>query len=701
MLLLLSLLLPPTPPLPARAEEPQEEPASHLGEWEGSIPGLERPTSLVIDREGLLWVAEAGAGRLRAFTRKGEEVRRVEGLVEPVSLHLTAAGLQIGDRGTGRVLRLSTDGLVDTNEAFGARQSSLERRLGSRAWISDYVAGPGGLWATDRGRHRLVHFSADDPPLLLEDRGGLGAFERLFAAPGGLDLVGDRLYVADTENHRIQVFSTEGWERPGGDELPPPPLYTFGVHALAPGEGEGSLDNPADVAVAPDRSWCAVAEPWLDRVQIFGRGEGPRPNLDPRRRARAPVAHFGRRLSIDGPLMAIAAPQAQRVDIYDLRPLPSGGRSDPIRISGLGTAGTGLGTFGRPEGLDLRFADRSLYVCDSVARRLVEVRLDYDPAAAVAQNFEMARFIRMLDLERRPLTLRRAAGRVFVLFDQAPQLQLLDEATWQPRAEWLTAGQTLDRPTDLAVSKDASRLYIAHAGGVTVLDEQGRPVRELTHASLHQPFGLALLSDDTVVVSDSAADALFAFAPSGELRARWGRSGIGAGEYHYPSGIAQSSAGELYCIDFANHRGVITDSEGNFRHAFGPRPYTRDANRSPAPPLPRLPAGEAAWSGAGGFFAIWRPLSDEVKVNEEFDAEFWLFEDQSGTRPIEGARLTIDCRMPAHGHGMNVEVRAEPQGGGRYLVRGMLCHMPGHWVLSLDLERGSLTERAQWDLSLH
>ncbi len=103
-------------------------------------------------------------------------------------------------------------------------------------------------------------------------------------------------------------------------------------------------------------------------------------------------------------------------------------------------------------------------------------------------------------------------------------------------------------------------------------------------------------------------------------------------------------------------------------------------------------------SNAGGFYARWRPLGGEVPLNEDYTAEVWLFEDGAGERPLEDADVVIDCRMPAHRHGMLQDVELVHQGGGRYLAEGMMCHMLGHWELYVDVTRGRITERAQWDI---
>lgn len=123
-----------------------------------------------------------------------------------------------------------------------------------------------------------------------------------------------------------------------------------------------------------------------------------------------------------------------------------------------------------------------------------------------------------------------------------------------------------------------------------------------------------------------------------------------------------------------------------------------DADREPG--AAELPAGEATWSNARGFYAVWRPLDGEIPFNEEFDAEVWLYADDSGAQPIEDANVAIDCRMPHHQHGMLHDVDLVPTGGGRYLAEGMLCHMLGYWELHVDVTRGAVTERAQFALEV-
>jgi hypothetical protein len=56
--------------------------------------------------------------------------------------------------------------------------------------------------------------------------------------------------------------------------------------------------------------------------------------------------------------------------------------------------------------------------------------------------------------------------------------------------------------------------------------------------------------------------------------------------------------------------------------------------------------------------------------------------------------------MTEHRHGMNYRPRVFGQGAGRYVVEGLLFHMPGRWQLVFDVERGRRTERLETDVVL-
>jgi hypothetical protein len=63
-------------------------------------------------------------------------------------------------------------------------------------------------------------------------------------------------------------------------------------------------------------------------------------------------------------------------------------------------------------------------------------------------------------------------------------------------------------------------------------------------------------------------------------------------------------------------------------------------------------------------------------------------------RPMERGKVTLDARMPQHGHGMETkpvqdegtctgDVCTHP--GGRYRAEGFKFHMPGAWTVTIDV----------------
>lgn len=134
------------------------------------------------------------------------------------------------------------------------------------AWAS-VTDGSGRLYLTDECNHRVVIEGLHGQSSAF---GCFGSGAGEFRFPRGLALIAGktptatRIFVADTWNHRVQVFDGRG-------EL----QMAFGGF----GHGEGQLYAPSDVAVVtPQLPWetdgtsvsmLAVADEWNQRLQVF------------------------------------------------------------------------------------------------------------------------------------------------------------------------------------------------------------------------------------------------------------------------------------------------------------------------------------------------------------------------------------------------------------------------------------------------
>ena len=85
--------------------------------------------------------------------------------------------------------------------------------------------------------------------------GGHGSGPGQFDQPQGVgvDALGN-VYVSDTNNHRVQVFTNDG---------------SFLAQWGSFGSGPGQFDRPMGIAVAPDGT-VYVADTWNGRIQVFG-----------------------------------------------------------------------------------------------------------------------------------------------------------------------------------------------------------------------------------------------------------------------------------------------------------------------------------------------------------------------------------------------------------------------------------------------
>jgi len=140
----------------------------------------------------------------------------------------------------------------------------------------------------------------------------------------------------------------------------------------------------------------------------------------------------------------------------------------------------------------------------------------------------------------------------------------------------------------------------------------------------------------------------------------------------------------------------------HLRRALGPLLLTLgtlgfSACQSP-PAAPDALAFESIATRSGTFSVAWRAIPAEIPINEDFELEVQVLTPDGAA--VTGAEVYVSGDMPAHGHGMLREPRAEELGAGLYRVRGMLLHMGGHWELSIDIIRDGVAESADFKLEL-
>lgn len=179
------------------------------------------------------------------------------GLNTPRNLEIAPDGsLYLLDTGNYRIFHLSPEGTVlETWGAYGSLESAAGAEPGTfnEPW-GIAVSPEGNVFVADTWNHRIQVFSPEGE--FLTSWGHFGQRETPDAFWGPRDVAVDEnghVYVADTGNKRIVVFDTEG---------------VFITEFGEVGYADGQFDEPSGLALDGDGN-LYVADTWNQRVQVF------------------------------------------------------------------------------------------------------------------------------------------------------------------------------------------------------------------------------------------------------------------------------------------------------------------------------------------------------------------------------------------------------------------------------------------------
>jgi ABC-type Fe3+ transport system permease subunit/sugar lactone lactonase YvrE len=220
----------------------------------GTAPGqFNKPRSVAVDAEDNLYVVDM-TGRVQKFSREGEFLLSWQmpetDLGKPKGMCRDQAGhLVVIEPHYSRINHFSTEGKLlgqwgDNGTQPGQLMFPRSAAVNSR----------GEIFVSEYGKVERVQKFAGQGRAHLQSIGDGGTANAQFNRAEGLGIDrSDRLYVADSCNHRIQIFSPEGKF-----------LRAYG-HA---GDGPGELSYPYDVQVDAD-GLQYVCEFGNSRLQIF------------------------------------------------------------------------------------------------------------------------------------------------------------------------------------------------------------------------------------------------------------------------------------------------------------------------------------------------------------------------------------------------------------------------------------------------
>ena len=139
----------------------------------------------------------------------------------------------------------------------------------------------------------------------------------------------------------------------------------------------------------------------------------------------------------------------------------------------------------------------------------------------------------------------------------------------------------LDRPVDVAVSKDGKRVYVVDAGGIdsvrhrlVVYDENGKQLfavgkRGRGEGEFNLPAQVAVAPDGTVYVLDAGNFRIQVFSPDGRFLRMWGEAGRAYGDLARPRGLALDGNGNVYITDAAYRNFQVFNPQGQLLLPIG------------------------------------------------------------------------------------------------------------------------------------
>jgi DNA-binding beta-propeller fold protein YncE len=402
-----------------------------------------------------------------------------------------------------------------------------------------------------------------------------------------------RVYVADTGNDRVQVFTREG-------------IFLFGFGK--PGKETGQFNAPTRILVdVSDHMF--VLDSGNERVQVFG----------PQTQFRKDFASHGEDMAADE-FGFVYMLDPKRGKVNELNP-------DGFVLGGFGTTGKGPTEFKKAEGIAIGPLGE-IWVLDSGAKRIKRVRLANKlktsrPSPGLATKLLVSGPVRTLKVDaaalaseggtlyayipkpgqfsafgpegRELFVFGRKGGKVpsategsqglaasptlgiYAADTEGNRIQVFD-AKGAHKTNFAEATGLLEsrskegrvkKPKGMAIS-DKGMVFVADAGNrrIQIFNPDGTFISGfgplLGPYELQDPVALAFDAEGFVFVLDRGLRKVFKCEPSGGYIKSWGSEGEGVGHFADPVSMAYDGRSYLYVLDRGLKRVSVFDREGKW-----------------------------------------------------------------------------------------------------------------------------------------
>jgi DNA-binding beta-propeller fold protein YncE len=518
------------------------------------------PRGIAIDQQGNILVADTFNNRIQKFNATGRFLCKAGGLNQPhgIAVHPTNVNsIYVANTASHAVRRFN--GTCNDLGGWGSGPSANAGEFSSPRHIA--VDSTGKVYVVDTNNHRIQVFNATGSRRL-NTWGVFGSGDSRFTADPqfssptglGIDLCGN-VFVSDHNNHRIQKFKSDG---------------TFITMWGWAGSDEGEFTRPVGIAV-DGKGRVYVADRDNHRIQRFVPSTKDVTYLFSEK-----WGAFG---SIDGlfssPKNLAVDPTTGAVFVADT----NNHRIQVFNAAGTfqrewGGFGSGPGQFSSPRGLVVH--ENEVYVADSNNHRIQVFRptgvFKRQWGAAGNANGQFSQPLAVaVDINTDEVYVADSGNHRIQKFSKTGTFKrgIGHGTAWTgaaPSPTQSNLNRWFNAPAGVAVDPDSGDIYVADSNNNRIQKFSGDGVfltkwgsQGSANGQFSVPIGITVDADGDVYVSDQFNHRIQKFEPTGKFITKWGSFGSGTdpldGLLNSPGGVGVNSAGNfLYVADASNHR---------------------------------------------------------------------------------------------------------------------------------------------------
>jgi len=511
-----------------------------LTKWGSAGDGdgqFNQPRGVAVDTSGNVYVADMNNNRIQKFTSTGTFLTKwgipsldvIDGSFrEPCGVAVDTSGnVYVADSRNHRIQKFTSTGTFISKWGYHAAHSgpAADGQLNYPCGVAVDTAG--NVYVADTDNDRIQKFTSTGTFINIW---GQGSWESRFYYPGGvgIDSAGN-IYVADSWNSRIMKFTGSG---------------TFITKWGVPGSGDGEFNNPCGV-VTDSAGNVYVADTNNNRIQKFTS-------------TGTFITKWGSAGSGDGQFnqpRGIAVDSADIIYVAD----PSNNRIQKFTSSGTflakwGSPGNGDSQFNSPQGVAVDSAG-NVYVADTNNHRIQKFTstgafLTKWGSQGYGSGVADGQFNYPCGVAVDP------GGSVYVADTNNHRIQKFS-GTGTFITKWGSEGTPdgqFSGPGGVAVDT-AGNVYVADSGNgrIQKFTSTGTFITKWNSTGVgigvNAPQGVAVDRAGNIYIADATSYQILKYNALGDFVTRWGSWGSGSGQFHTIAGIAVDAAGNVYVTD--------------------------------------------------------------------------------------------------------------------------------------------------------